>query len=202
MTYHHGNLRQALLDRAAAVIADQGIEALSLRALARDIGVSHAAPARHFKDKTALLSALATEGHRRLTAALDEAAEAAGSDPIARYNAIGKAVVRFSLENPSYYKAWNHPEVAQQADEKLIAAQRAYLAAVKEAAAAAQASGWRSGEDLITLLVFSTAAATGTAAMFTNTRQSSVLEGVDLDALADRVIDLVVPPSAAECRSN
>lgn len=202
MTYHHGNLRQALLDRAAQVIAKKGVEALSLRALARDLGVSHAAPSRHFKDKTALLSALAIEGHRRLTTALNEAANAAGSDPVARYNAIGKAVIRFSLENPAYYRTANHPEVLRCADENLIAANRAYLEAVKEAATAAQAAGWHPEADAMTLLVFSTAAAIGTAAMFTETHQSGLLTGVDLTALADRVIDLVIPASSAECNAT
>ena len=64
MAYHHGNLRQALLERAAQVIAESGVEALSLRALARDLGVSHAAPSRHFPDRRALLGELAKDGFR------------------------------------------------------------------------------------------------------------------------------------------
>ena len=84
MTYHHGNLKQALLDRAAEVIADQGIEALSLRALARDVGVSHAAPARHFRDKKALLSGPATEGDLRFSASVSEGGERAGAERPAR----------------------------------------------------------------------------------------------------------------------
>ncbi len=199
VTYHHGNLRQALLDRAAEVIADKGVEALSLRGLARDIGVSHAAPARHFKDKTALLAALAAEGHKLMVKTLNAAAEAAGHDPVARYNAMGKAEVRFSLRNPAYYKALNHPEVNQQADEELIAANRAYMLTVREAAAAAQEAGWRKGADTEALFVFSTAAAVGTASLFSNMFQSGIFEGVELDALADKVIDLVIPPSADQC---
>src|SRR4051812_38144431 len=122
MNYHHGNLRRELLDRAACVIAEHGIENLSLRALAQDLGVSHGAPARHFKDKMDLLRALATEGHNKLADYVFAAAEAAGPGPLERYGALGCAFVRFSLEYPAYYQATRHPEVAAQADQELIAA--------------------------------------------------------------------------------
>jgi len=64
-TYHHGNLRQELMELAEKHLISHGIAELSLRALAREIGVSQTAPYRHFKDKNALLAALATEGFRR-----------------------------------------------------------------------------------------------------------------------------------------
>ena len=64
-SYHHGNLRQELMDLAEKHLVDTGVHDLSLRALAREIGVSQTAPYRHFKDKNALLAALATEGFRR-----------------------------------------------------------------------------------------------------------------------------------------
>ena len=60
--YHHGNLAEAILLRAAEIIDERGIEALSLRSVARDLDVSHSAPNRHFKSKTDLLSALALDG--------------------------------------------------------------------------------------------------------------------------------------------
>jgi AcrR family transcriptional regulator len=71
--YHHGNLREALLEQAMIALRDGGIDELSLRELARAVGVSHAAPRRHFPDRQALLDALAIEGFRRLGAALSEA---------------------------------------------------------------------------------------------------------------------------------
>ena len=75
--YHHGNLRQALLDRAMTELRDEGADALSLRELARAVGVSHAAPRRHFPDRKALLDALAIEGFERLG---DDMREAAADD--------------------------------------------------------------------------------------------------------------------------
>src|SRR5438045_9686511 len=104
MNYHHGNLRRELLDRAADVIAEHGIEAVSLRALAQELGVSHAAPARHFKDKPGLLRALEKEGFQKVTEYLRAAADAAGSGPLDRYAAMARALVLFSLEFPAYYK--------------------------------------------------------------------------------------------------
>lgn len=67
-SYHHGNLRQELMQLAERHLVEGGVGELSLRALAREIGVSQTAPYRHFKDKNALLAALATEGFRRFFA--------------------------------------------------------------------------------------------------------------------------------------
>lgn len=95
-SYHHGNLRAALLERAEAVLVDSGAEGLSLRALARDLGVSHAAPARHFRDRQALLAALAVNGFARLNERLRAAAEAPGPVPN-RLSALGRAYVDFAV---------------------------------------------------------------------------------------------------------
>jgi len=70
LTYHHGNLRQVLLEKAAESIRERGVGGLSLRDLARRAGVSHGAPARHFPDKAALLTALATDVLERFRAVL------------------------------------------------------------------------------------------------------------------------------------
>lgn len=75
--YHHGNLRQAVLDHAATMLRDRGASELSLRELAGDIGVTHAAPRRYFPNRQALLDALAVEGFARLGARLREAVAAA-----------------------------------------------------------------------------------------------------------------------------
>jgi AcrR family transcriptional regulator len=78
--YHHGHLRQALLEQAMTTVRERGVEALSLRELARAVGVSHAAPRRHFPDRQALLDALAVEGFARLESGLRRAAEQDGAD--------------------------------------------------------------------------------------------------------------------------
>src|SRR6185437_10944983 len=78
--YHHGNLRRALLDAAERTVRERGVQELSLRELARDVGVSHGAPRRHFPDRQALLDALAETGFTRLGRDLRAAIEGAGDD--------------------------------------------------------------------------------------------------------------------------
>lgn len=202
LPYHHGNLREALLERAAEVIAERGVEAVSLRGLARDLGVSHTAPSRHFADRRALLTELAKDGFRRSIEAMDAGAEAAGPDPIARYRALGRSYVRFACENPSYFRALNHPEVRAHADDALHEAERVWFETMRAGAAAAQRAGWHPDAELDALVAFSVAAATGAAALFGERRHRSLLPTDDLDALADAVLDLTVHRSRTTALPN
>jgi AcrR family transcriptional regulator len=97
--YHHGNLRQALLEQAERTVRDRGVQELSLRELAREVGVSHGAPRRHFPDRQALLDALAEAGYARLGAELRSAADAAGEEFEARLQATAAAYVRFATRD-------------------------------------------------------------------------------------------------------
>ena len=110
-TYHHGNLRRALLDEALVLIAEKSVEGLSLREVASRVGVSHAAPYHHFADKTALVHALAHEGMSLMDDQMAVAEEAAGGDPKARLLGIGMAYVIFAVDRPDYYAAMNAPEI-------------------------------------------------------------------------------------------
>jgi AcrR family transcriptional regulator len=94
--YHHGNLRTALLVAAERTVRERGVQELSLRELARDIGVSHGAPRRHFPDRQALLDALAESGFVRLGSELRSAFEQAGEDFEVRLRAVAAAYVRFA----------------------------------------------------------------------------------------------------------
>lgn len=96
--YHHGNLRAALLDAAERNLREHGVDQLALRDLAREIGVSHAAPRRHFADRQALLDALAEAGFVRLDAALRAALADAGDFP-SRVRAAAGVYTRFATEN-------------------------------------------------------------------------------------------------------
>lgn len=97
-SYHHGDLRTAILRAAAELLEKQGIEALSLRDAARRAGVSHNAPYRHFTNRDALLAALAASGFERFREAL-AAAERSGG-----LRARGEAYVRFALANPQHFR--------------------------------------------------------------------------------------------------
>ncbi|WP_454197696.1 TetR/AcrR family transcriptional regulator [Nocardia sp. Marseille-Q1738] len=96
-SYHHGDLRAELLQRAEATLRESGVDGLSLRRLARDIGVSHAAPTRHFKDKQALLDALAVSGFERLATALEQTGAAGSIEGHIR--ALARIYLRFATEN-------------------------------------------------------------------------------------------------------
>jgi AcrR family transcriptional regulator len=97
--YHHGNLRQALLAQAERTVRERGVQELSLRELAREVGVSHGAPRRHFPDRQALLDALAEAGYARLGTELRSAADAAGEEFEARLQATAAAYVRFATRD-------------------------------------------------------------------------------------------------------
>ena len=99
--YHHGHLRDTLLAEAERTLREQGVEQLSLRDLARQAGVSHAAPRRHFADRQALLDALAEAGFARLADEVAAAVEDAGPDFRARLRATGATYVRFATEDPA-----------------------------------------------------------------------------------------------------
>ena len=97
--YHHGNLRAALLESAERTLSQSGASELSLRELARQVGVSHAAPRRHFADKQALLDALAEDGFERLGESLRNAMTAAGDEFDARLLAFAHAYVHFATRH-------------------------------------------------------------------------------------------------------
>lgn len=101
--YHHGDLRRALIDAASRLLEAEGPSALSLRAVAREAGVSPAAPYHHFKDKGELLDAVAHEGWTLLDQAL-AAAKAKAPSPADAMTELGVAYVCFARENPALYR--------------------------------------------------------------------------------------------------
>jgi AcrR family transcriptional regulator len=108
--YHHGDLRNALLDAARAILEEESLAALSLRAVARRAQVSHAAPYRHFPNHEALLVELAVEGFAELRAEIATAAAAPGeeSDRIAH---LGAAYMRFVARRPALTRLMYGPQV-------------------------------------------------------------------------------------------
>ena len=98
-SYHHGNLRTTLLAAAERSLRQNGADQLSLRELAREAGVSHAAPRRHFPDRQALLDALAEAGFARLDAQLRAALDTAGEAFAPRLHAMARAYLRFATED-------------------------------------------------------------------------------------------------------
>ena len=99
--YHHGDLRAALLKAGEEELAAKGYSGFTLRGTAKRAGVSHAAPAHHFRDSNALLTALAARGFARLSAAMREAQAAAAPDPETQFVASGIGYFRFGMANPA-----------------------------------------------------------------------------------------------------
>ncbi|HSV04151.1 MAG TPA: TetR/AcrR family transcriptional regulator [Phenylobacterium sp.] len=100
--YHHGDLRRALLEAARRILEAEGPTALSLRAVAREAGVSPAAPYHHFKDKAELLDAVAEQGWEMLDKRMAEAK--AEAEPREKLNSLGIAYVCFARDNPALYR--------------------------------------------------------------------------------------------------
>ena len=103
--YHHGNLVEALIAATVQIIEERGAEQVSVREAAKRAGVSPGAPFRHFRSKTALLTAVAEQAMDRLTEAVSTATAAVGSgDPIATFEAIGRGYLEWALSNPTHFQ--------------------------------------------------------------------------------------------------
>jgi len=103
-SYHHGDLRAALIAAAEKVLAETGIESFSLRQVAKRVGVSHSAPAHHFGDAQGLLSALAAEGFRRFLAAMQARQARADDDPRSQVVASGLGYLDFAESSPALFR--------------------------------------------------------------------------------------------------
>lgn len=159
--YHHGNLREALLTRAIETLSDKGVEHLSLRALARDLGVSHAAPLRHFPTKADLLNAIAVEGVESLVTATDKA-QAAAPRP-KRLRAMALAYVDWAMAHTALHRVLRNPDVIRHASDELNQLLSAFADRQKSEIAAAQSQGWREKEDPAVLFLHLVSLTAGTA---------------------------------------
>lgn len=163
--YHHGHLRQALLDAARALINEAGLEALTLREVARRAGVTTGAPYHHFADKAALVAALAEQG----LAELDQAAEAALegiSDPHEQLRALGVAYVLYAVDHPAEFRLMFRPELSGHLESKdplstpvfrvlmrVVDAGRAAASITDEARTTTAITAWSLAHGLAALLV-------------------------------------------------
>ena len=125
--YHHGNLRPALISAAIGEIEESGSAAMSLRAVARRTGVTHAAATYHFGDRAGLLTAVAAEGYRLLAEALRGAQETRGSflelrsarDARRGFLEVGVAYVRFAVTHRAHFEVMYRPELYHRDDAEL-----------------------------------------------------------------------------------
>ncbi|MBN0045161.1 WHG domain-containing protein [Streptomyces actuosus] len=138
--YHHGDLRAALLKSAERTLRDKGAAALSLRELARDIGVSHAAPGRHFKDKQALLDALALAGYERLLRDLTTA-DSTDRPVDERVRTLARAYLGFAIDNPALLELMFARKHEPDSSDRLAAAVEESFGSLTRIITDAQARG-------------------------------------------------------------
>lgn len=200
--YHHGDLRQALVDAAIDLLRESGPEALTLRGAARAAGVSQAAPYRHFKDRRALVAAVADDGFRRLLLAMSEAASPAPPKrgppkPQSPRNAasalrqLAIAYVRFAHEHPAEYRVMFGAEILSDDDyADLSASSRAVFDLLSGGIAALQQRGIIRKGDPDTLAIGAWAMMHGLV-MLSLDKQATVASK-PLDELVTVVTDLLM----------
>lgn len=103
-SYHHGDLKNALIEAGIEILAEKGVGGLSLREAARKAGVSHAAPYAHFADKQALLAAIATDGHQKLYTRIAGVLEQYAGDPLRQLVEMAWSYTAFGLEEADHFR--------------------------------------------------------------------------------------------------
>lgn len=179
MNYHHGDLKRTLLITLPALIEEQGLEKLSLRALARRAGVSHGAPAHHFGDKRGLLTAFAIEGSRYLAALVVECLETVHKEQHAeRLTQVGLGYLEFALKYPAHFRVSFRPELLNILDPELASARAEAGGTLDAVLRAAEADGWLASAVYPEVRMASWALAHGYAALTVD-----VFAGAPADAL-------------------
>ncbi len=120
--YHHGNLAESLLDAVDELATKFGLEAVTLRACAKLVGVSPSSAFRHYTDKRALLTAFATRALHQLSDAMNVAKHQANDNGTNAFLAVGLAYVQFALDKPAFFRAMWREEAIYTGDEQYIAA--------------------------------------------------------------------------------
>ena len=181
--YHHGDLRAAVLAAAAEVISREGVDQLSLRSLAAELGVSHTAPRHHFGSREGLFTALATEGYALLADALEGAA--ANGD----FAAVGVAYVLFAVNHPGHFAVMHRPDLVDGSNTDLKHAQ-GRTATQLNAGARAQSGGSAEGTAVASSAAWSLVHGLATLQLSGALQAADLLQqaGGDLPSIASRAV--------------
>ncbi|WP_309643395.1 TetR/AcrR family transcriptional regulator [Phenylobacterium sp.] len=165
-TYHHGRLREALIEATVSLAQEIGPEQVSLREVARRAGVSPGAPFRHFPTKATLMTAVAEEAIGRMRAEINEALYAAAQeDPLVRFSAIAAGYLRFVLRNPTHFRILSDRRLLEWS-ETLKTESAAAQAQMSDALSEAIAKGLLRHDDLRGMLLDARAISYGVARTF------------------------------------
>ena len=184
--YHHGRLRQALIETAVKTIARHGIDALSLRELAAQAGVSPGAPYHHFPNRSQLLASIAEEGFMRLEAQLIAARDAASDNAGARLEALSLAYVRFAVSSLGYFRVMFHGDSTSAGPTE--AGLRAFHI-LQDAVVACQRAGQAPPGDASGLVLVAWSAVHGFATLWVD--RALPFEGLEPERLAPEIGRLV-----------
>ncbi|MBD5634544.1 MAG: TetR/AcrR family transcriptional regulator [Candidatus Eremiobacteraeota bacterium] len=192
--YHHGDLRNALLAAARALVSEGGIDGFGLREVSRRAGVSHTAAYNHFANRSALVEALVIEAFAALTAAL-RAAEFGATDPLRRLQDVGVAYVRFAYERQAEFRFMFRPEHCPDpgsASVELRAATSAAYAPLADAIAAALSAGAIAG-NAQTLALTAWSGVHGLASLIVDgPLRNEALDSATVEALARSVTSTLI----------
>ena len=156
--YHHGDLKNALIQAGIEILSKEGISGLSLRKAARKAGVSHAAPYAHFTDKQALIAAIALDGFDKIYARIEDVVNHYPDDPLKQLLQSAWAYMQFALESPAHYKITfsglienekNYPELVEVTRKSMAALQK--IIADCQAAGVLSASAYAAEVDTISI---------------------------------------------------
>jgi AcrR family transcriptional regulator len=131
--YHHGNLREALIEAALGLIAEKGPAGFTVTEAAKRAGVSPAAPYRHFRDAESVLAEIALRGFERFAQALSAAWDDGRPDPATAFTTLGRAYLGFARREPAYYAAMFDARIAERAYPELAAAGDRAFVVLREA---------------------------------------------------------------------
>jgi AcrR family transcriptional regulator len=200
--YQHGNLREALVNAGLRLLNEGGVANLSLRAAAELAGVSHAAPYRHFKDKVSLLAAIAEQGFRLLTAAMQaEVGRVGTGGATQRLSAIGRGYLRFATEHPGYLGVifggvLSHENKTPELD---AAGREAYLVLRNTVSDGITSGEFRPGDpDLVSLAAWSLVH--GLSHLINNHAVDAPKTAAALATMTDNIIGLLGEGIVAEAR--
>lgn len=178
------DLRTALLDAAEAQLVEEGLGSLSLRAIARNVGVSHQAPGHHFGNRAGLMTAVAARGVARLGRRMEEVAASSSGSARERLSAIGVAYVEFADQHRALFALAARPELIDASDEGLLQARLAAWGVLAAAVADAQAEGWRADEPTEDVAMLCWTVVHGTATLWRDGMLSIQQPGLSLHELA------------------
>lgn len=139
--YHHGNLAESLLDAVDDIATRFGLEAVTLRACAKQVGVSPSSAFRHYVDKRALLTAFATRALRQLSAALESAGRQADSESKDPFTSVCLAYVAYALDKPAFFRAMWREETIYSSDDDYVAAAKELIGHLQGGFAASLSDG-------------------------------------------------------------